>query len=536
MIVFVLGCTSASRKEDRRVVLFDKLVDEIERVDGDGLIPRKNRPDSWGHVVAQLRNDIRAAKTTYEVGQVYKRLDLSYPNIHSHITLSRDYDYHQAFGRLKFPFIIRYEKVGKEKLIPKLRLKVTDKSKFLHLPASQRPISGDEITKINHRTIPDWHREVFNFCKYPQEKQCAVGFWDNFRKELYSWDRSVPLRFQLKRGDKLWEIIAPIEIPNKAQSKPRRTSKTWECPKSKPSYPGFKLAYGGYNACVYENDKIKNTVLLNIRSFNYRKDSKPTSIQNIADETSLFWNKYWKRKAPTVSHLVVDVMNNMGGSSPVKWYALFFPDEYQEQYVQFKNIRELDKASFRDALFYSEPGKEMAYAEFKSKGIINKLGEVDFLPPVQQFCGDSQRDCMNKKFRPRRNQFTGKVSIALDQWCHSSCVGFVWNMKNVLKERVKFYGHPDDGDSTYGRIHIDGGINSKKEIWVTTRPRVGGQYGSLGEGSIFTQAVSVSRSTSSDGTIVSGKVQALDHFIPIYWNDTWVNWEKRVIQKTLERM
>ena len=403
--IFLCSCSTLTTVQNKNeLALFDKLVDEIKRVDGDGLIPRKNRPDDWNTIIDRLRSDLGNAKSKYEIGQVFKRLDLSYPNIHSHLTLSKEYDYHQVFGRVQFPFKIRYEEVSNAVLKKKLKIIITDEEAFSNIKKEDRPQNGEEIIAINARDINAWHREAFNYCKYPLEKQCAVGFWDSFRKEFFSWDRSKALFLTFKRNEREWTIKAPLKIPTTriVQSNGGgQKNEIYQCKKTRPSYPGFKLVYGGFNVCVYEAKNIPNTVVLKIRSFRYRGLPASAKIQHIGEETRLFWKNYWMRKAPKTEHLIIDVVENMGGDSPMKWYALFFPKDFQEQYVQFKKIKELDEISFREALFYSEESKENTFAKWKNDGIYNSIPLGKFLPNMQQFCGDSKHECVKAKFHPR---------------------------------------------------------------------------------------------------------------------------------------
>ncbi len=76
---------------EQRLALFDQLVLDIERLDGDGLLARDTRPESWRETVARLRKSASEARTPLEYGHVFHRLRATYPNTHAEINTSSAY-------------------------------------------------------------------------------------------------------------------------------------------------------------------------------------------------------------------------------------------------------------------------------------------------------------------------------------------------------------------------------------------------------------------------------------------------------------
>jgi hypothetical protein len=519
-----------------RAKAFDEYISVIKRVDGDGLLPRKNRPQSWDKTVSTLKKEFVNATNEFQMGQVLKRVDQSYTNIHSSAALAPDYDFHQKEGRVITAVRFAPEEVNENQKQFKYRVKVQSDTLLLILDPEDRPKDGDELLKINDRSMKSWSEENFLFCKYPLREQCEIGFWDSFRKELLTWNRRVPLFMTLKRGNKIWKIPVPI----RGQDTNSTTSKTNEeksdpCGVEPGTYMDFKLVYEGRNACAYEDSKQDGIVILRITSFNYRKETE-SKIKNITEETDLFWVKYWKSKAPKTKKIIIDVTDNDGGDTVVGWYNLLFQKPYQEQYVQFRKFNEFDRADIQGALFYHQASKQMTLDNLKKDPGWPKIKTGDFIAPMPGFCADDNKDCRDGLFQPKSHGFKGDIRVVLNQWCHSSCVGFVRNLNNVLEQRVKFIGQPDNGDSTYGRIFID--LTFDKSLpngfKIELNPREGGVYATTTKDATLRQAVSVSRSTDSKGNVISGIPQKVNYWIPYRWDQGWNAWQTKAVQAALQ--
>lgn len=362
-----------------------------------------------------------------------------------------------------------------------------------------------------------------------------MDLWDNFRKELLSWHRQIPLHMKLKRSNKTWVVAVPVQeqrigISSKVDSGEEPPA----CNVEPSAYTPFVIAYKGRNTCAYEAKEYPEVTLLRIQSFYYPKDG--SAIKNIRDETKKFYEDYWHKRSNVTKKLIIDVSDNGGGDAPISWYKLFFTEPFQEQYVSFKKIKELHDNEMRKALFYDDKGKHIFYEKIKADGTLDKLTEKDFLPPVPQFCATDEKDCRTEMYQPRDHGFKGQVKIISNQWCHSSCVGFVWNMKDVLKDRVKFIGHPDNADSTYGRVFIN--ILLDKEapngFKISVTPRLSGERAEAKDGHLLSQTVSVARSTDHLGKLISGHPQKIDHWVPFRWDQSWSEWQKSALNIALE--
>lgn len=67
------------------------------------------------------------------------------------------------------------------------------------------------------------------------------------------------------------------------------------------------------------------------------------------------------------SKLILDVIDNHGGQSPIPYYGLFYSDPYQEQYVQFKKIQEFEQEEILNSLFWGDKGKEIWFEKILRK-------------------------------------------------------------------------------------------------------------------------------------------------------------------------
>jgi probable addiction module antidote protein len=91
------------------------------------------------------------------------------------------------------------------------------------------------------------------------------------------------------------------------------------------------------------------------------------------------------------------------------------------------------------------------------------------------------------------------LKIMVDQWCISSCVGFIENMVRLFKGRVQTYGHYDSGDSAYSRVTIASSIINGK-VETILQPMKKARNPDQPEPWVR-QVVSVTRSTDKKGEI-----------------------------------
>lgn len=505
--------------EIRKAMVLD-LAKQVQRIDGEGLLPRANRPEPWDKTVVKLSKEAYEAQSLYDLGRVFRRFDATYPNLHANVFLIQEMDEKKMIGSLKFPFRFLPVSAGREYKHSIFRLVVTENSKTDFR-------NGDELVAINSRPLQEWTDENFIFCKFPYREQCEIEFFNNFQNELLSWNRHQPLRITVRRNRQELEFSVK---PEAVHQSPNEENNDLPCEVSPVRYKGFSLMYEGENLCAFESNSNNRIVVIRIKSFVYQ--NMPFAV--LDGEVQLFWNNYWKRKSPFVKTLVLDVIDNHGGQSPIPYYGLFFSQPYQEQYVQFKKLEEIGQKDILESLFWREPGKEMWFENIKKDGSFEKAAYGSFFEHIPQFCASSKKDCREGLFEPRKHKFAGQVKLLMNHWCVSSCVGFVFNIKDLLKDRVRTYGIPDSGDSAYSRLTVfvnplsNGKIESKvasikkarnpdnPEPWVR-------------------QVAAVTRSTDKTGNIISGKPQHIDIWVPRKWNQTDDEWAASVFNRALGR-
>jgi len=232
-----------------------------------------------------------------------------------------------------------------------------------------------------------------------------------------------------------------------------------------------------------------------------------------------------------VKKLIIDVIDNWGGQAPIPYYGLFYSKPYQEQFVQFKKIKEFERPDILESLFWGDKGKEIWLSNIKADSTFTSTEHGNFLPPIPQFCASSKRDCREGMFEPKKSGFKGEIKILVDHWCISSCVGFVSNMKDLFKDRVKFFGFPDSGDSAYSRLSIlvsPKGNSAEAKVAAMKKAKTPDQPEDW-----VRQIVSVTRSTNKAGQILSGKPQTIDHWTPRRWNQSSDDWVSETFMNAL---
>ena len=499
---------------EKRQAMVYNLSREILRLDGEGLIPRANRAESWETTIQRLSKEAAEAKNLYDLGRVFRRVDATYPNLHAKVFLIPELDERKTEGSVVFPITFFPVSAGTKFTGSKFKISTRKEAKSDFQ-------MGDELISINSRPLQEWTDENFLFCKFPYREQCEIEFYDNFRKELLSWNRHQSLELKVRRGKKELNIALNLKIKPFSQDV---ESTNLPCDVSSSRYKGFKLAYEGENLCAFESVRNSNIVTLRIKSFVYQ--DMPFAV--LDGEVQLFWNNYWSKKSPKVKTLIIDVIDNPGGQSPIPYYGLFYSQAYQEQYVQFKKITEFERKDILESLFWGDRGKEIWFENIKKDGTFSNAKNGEFFGQIPQFCANRKKDCREDLFKPRANGFKGQVKILMNQWCVSSYVGFVSNIKDLLKERVKTYGIPDSGDSAYSRLTIF--VSPQAETAVA--PLKKGQKPDQPEPWIR-QVVSVTRSTDKDGKILSGTPQVIDVWVPRIWNQSDDEWAASVFDKAM---
>jgi hypothetical protein len=515
---------------ETRVAIFDQVLSEIERIDGEGLPARNNRPEAWKTTIAELRSQARKAETKIDFGQVFRKLDATYPNLHAQLTLDDKYDI--AAGRLrpKIAFKFGAEVIGPKQTKFNYMISSIDTELIKDIKEVVRPALGDNLVAINGKSMSIWSNENFLYCKFPLRQQCEANIFDHFRKGFLSWDWRSPLTYTLERNGRTWEVKVPVELPNpNAKNPPSQDSKgDSNCPVEPDRYEGFKPVFQGLNICVFESETFPNVTVLRIASFRYRDLPKESKIQSLKDEVEQFNESYWKAKATSTRKLIVDVLDNGGGDTPVAWYQLFYSKPFQEQYVQFKKLMELEDDHIRKDLFYDDAAKEIWFSDLKKGGTYERVKLDSFLPTIPQFCAHENQSCDKGLYEPLKHGFKGKVRIMVNEWCISSCSGFVWSMKDQLGTRAKLVGFPDSGDTAYARLFLDVYLESSSAngFRLQVSPRPGRTRQNLPDGAILRQQVTATRSTDSKGKVISATPTKTDIWIPYryrHYDDSWAS-------------
>lgn len=507
---------------ESRSKAFKKLVSEIERLDGEGLPVRKNRPEPWKITTQKLLNELQTATDASSFAKVFRKLDYTYTNLHAQ---------NYAEGKLR------------EAIPPKAypavsfaRLRFADGTEAFQIfdvaesipDSPNKPHDEDTVVAINGRPISWWQEQNFIFCKLALKEQCDNDLFYTLSEELLDWNRNLDLFFTLKRNGRIWTVKIPVEIENNNNST-KSTRHKPICSDEYNRYPGYEMVYEGLRACVFQKKDDSSTAILRISSFSYQ-EFNDTNKNTYAEVEALY--PWWVEHA-TWDHLVVDVISNGGGQEPVPYYQILFTKAFQEQYSRFKKVRELEDEQMRMKLFWGTPKRwpnphEVWFQKIFKSDTWKNLAWGEFLPTVPMFCASD--DCSGEKFSVREHPFRGRISLLVNDTCVSSCDGFVWALKKELQDRVKLYGFPQAADSAFGRAAIHILQQSNPDILEF---KIAGEREDPPEGTILTQTVVVTISTDAEGNELAGKPLPLDKRVPKNL-DNWNTWHQDVLRTALQ--
>jgi hypothetical protein len=505
-----------------RLEMFDAVASSIVRLDGDGLVFRAKRRESWEKTVARLRLEAEAATSLVDFGRVFKRLDATYPNLHTRVHLRRELDAVKSVGRVTFPLLLRPEKLDRG---PASSWRVAHVEPSI--PLAGAPAVGDLVTAINGRRLSEWADENEVFCEFPLRMQCDADLWDNLRRELLSWERKQKLVVRLERAGSAWDWEVPVG--NDTAGPPDPPTDRLPCGVTPARYPGFHPVYRGAHACLFESPKHPGVEVMRIDSFQYDEGDDTAWL---GGETALLFDNYWEKNAARIRTLVVDVIGNHGGDAPIGYYNLLFTHPFQEQYVRFKRIAEFEREDLQKDLFWGDGGKMIWIDQLRKDGTLAAVPTNGLLPQVPQFCADKRRDCRETTWQPRRHAFRGDVRVLVDPLCISSCVGFVYELRRVLEPRATLFGLPDSGDSAFSRLAVLVSPTVSGKVLVDVAPRKRATSVSSPEPWVR-QLVSVTVSTDALGTTLSGEPQPVDVWVPRLFDDGDDAWASKVLRSAL---
>lgn len=523
-----------SLTQQQKVTLFDRVVSEIERLDGDGLIIRHTRPESWRETVARLRKEAALAATLIEFGDVFHRLRGTYPNFHAAVRLADAYRAPWMQRDRWLPVVIRADVVKPGISRPRLRVASVDAAWANARSANDgTPVLGDEVVAINGRPASEWLRENEIFCKQPLAAQCPIEFHRNLARGLLYWRPDSPLVIDVVRLGEKAEAIRFTINPNAVASPPPTASVALPpmfCDAAARRMPeGFTLAWAGSMVCVFEHPRLAGTQIWRISSFASEyartRDAKPGQHRTVQQETAAFYEAFWGKRASNVTHLIIDVAGNGGGESVVPWYQLLFTKPFQSSFVRFKKILEFDDPAVRQALFW----KANTFADFVGKlkrdDSLSKISEGEWLPAFPMFCPNDDATCLTVKHDPRTHGFSGRASVIVDPLCISACAEFARNIKYTLDVRI--VGLPDSAETTFSRLQIHFGFDADG-LAITSI-----EGDSPVKSRVGTFTVAATLSTNVNGVVHSGRPLKPDRIVERRWNQNGDEWAREAISAAL---
>ncbi|MES2854541.1 MAG: hypothetical protein V4692_01705, partial [Bdellovibrionota bacterium] len=139
-------------------------------------------------------------------------------------------------------------------------------------------------------------------------------------------------------------------------------------------------------------------------------------------------------------------------------------------------------------------------------------------------------------YPPKTKGFKGKVKLLVNEWCISSCTGFVWSMRDQLKKQVEVVGMYESGDSAYARLYLDVYLdpNAPGGFRTEVNSRKARTRQNLPDGALLRQQVAVTRSTDSKGRVISATPAPVDLWVPHESPQFGDEWEARAFKAALD--
>ncbi|ANH67455.1 hypothetical protein ABE85_07500 [Mitsuaria sp. 7] len=472
----------------------------------------------WDKAVRRAEVNATAAEDPAAFGLTLRTLYASYPSLHSRIDLRSDLDYRTTLGHRSIPFTMKVRELGPD-IIPDAVL-IADTAKVQIGLAGPGAAVGDQVLTINGRPIGHWLSKSAQVCRRNSRWQCYGDFDKQLRTGLLGWDPRRPLTLGISRnGSRKTITYQAPSTPDPADPRVRTG-----CGQDDERYEGFTAVYTGWNLCAFRSAARPGVEIWRLKSFSYGTeatfDSPKTEVEGL-------WEKHWSTAASSVKELIIDVSGNGGGDVPLPWYSLLFDQPYQEQYAQYRRLKAFDDPAIAAEL-PDDQAHERWLAGIKLTNSRAWRNVGGYLPPVAMFCAEEDLTCEGTLVKPKPHGFAGKVSLILDDNCVSSCSGFAWNILAKLGPRANAFGLPDSGDSNFRRLPLT--LHYREGIWRTAL----GTNAAQQDKPIATVNVMVTRTTTSDGQVISGQSLPVRTVIHRRWDDTARSWTGRVLEEILQ--
>ena len=130
------------------------------RLDGEGLIPRRNRPESFAMTTEKLAQAALQNKSTFDFYRTFSRLNATYPNLHAYAVFPP-----AVIEKLSIPGpnhedwpSIRLEADFLSRTRSRIRVSALKDEKI------SAEWQGANLIAVNHQSLRIWLNENFIFC------------------------------------------------------------------------------------------------------------------------------------------------------------------------------------------------------------------------------------------------------------------------------------------------------------------------------------------------------------------------------------
>ncbi len=176
---------------------------EMIRLDGEGLIPRKNRPESFQKTTNKISKEALLNKTEFDFYRTFSKLNATYPNLHAHIHFNDHLNSeiteskNQKMADANINLSVEVVKPTKTRTVVQHIFENEELNKKWE---------GAELTAINGIPLKKWQDENFIFCKWALRSICDRTLEENLLQGILFW-KGGPLTYRIKKGNEKINFI-----------------------------------------------------------------------------------------------------------------------------------------------------------------------------------------------------------------------------------------------------------------------------------------------------------------------------------------
>jgi hypothetical protein len=486
ILLFTITFASIAKEEQQFLnqrqldAVTEQLITNFERLDAITIdVRNRSRSVKWQTYKSWLTESIRSTKNWTDFVLAIDNFHYGIPNRHSYVEVAKEIRSLSKKGRPSWPAIpLGYT-------FPEISFFETR--------------TGKSVGSFDDQPIADIFKAFLNYyCNDLHQQGCLKRFVKHISNGYRFADNSEQII--VGYADKSEEVF------NKPTSIRTEHGTSKECENDMQTI-GLSLMFKGAQSCLYQYNKHYLLKILEFGNWGNKFEdvycTKPYDAGMCSDINAV---TKIINKTPS-STLLIDLQNNGGGSENTPWVAALTANGFMDNLVEYKNIRELNHADIRSAMFYGSSRAKDWFTQLTPQEI-----KQSFLPARGDFCRGS-KTCLPTliKSNPSHINFEQLILIT-NSGCVSSCDDLVWRLKTFSKAKV--VGQMPSTDGTYARLMVY--IILRPDGAVESIISGEGMPLDFGQGQLLTSyRVPISRTVKFDRTKLEGNTDVLDRLFEV---------------------